>query len=265
MEGLMAEERETAATRVPPQANDVEMAVLGAMLLDEEAVAKAVENIDENYFYKKSHKLIFSAMMDLFHQETELDLMTLTDALKSKNVLDDVGGPSYLAEISLSVPSSAHVENHLGVVKKKALSRQLIKSCDTIITKAYEETESIDNLLDFAEKKIFDISEQRLKKGFVSINPILHQAFERIDALYGNPNDSGVTGVPTGYMKLNEMTAGWQPSDLLILAGRPSMGKTAFALNIARNAALDYGMPVGIFSLEMASDALAMRLLCTES
>jgi replicative DNA helicase len=261
----MAEQDQLQLVQLPPQAIDVEMAVLGAMLLDEEAVAKAVERVGVDFFYKKSHKIIFNAMLELYRGEVELDLMTLNDALKSKNQLDDVGGPAYLAEISTAVASSAHVDNHLNVVKQKALSRQLIESCETILKKTYESGDSIDHLLDFAEKKIFDISEQRIKKGFESINPILHKAFERIDALHGNPNASGVTGVPTGFKDLNEMTAGWQPSDLVILAGRPSMGKTAFALNLARNAAIDNGMPVGIFSLEMSAESLALRMLCSEA
>ena len=250
--------------KVPPQALEVEQAVLGAMLLDGEAVAKAVESIEAGYFYKKSHRLIFSAMAEMFEKEREIDLYTLTETLKQKNQLEEVGGPYYLAEISNSIPTSAHVEQHLDVVKQKALSRALIRDCETIISRAYAQNDEIDDLLDYAEQKIFDISERRLKKGFAAINPILHQTFERIDELYKSSR-SGVTGVPTGYKRLNELTAGLQPSDLLILAGRPSMGKTAFALNLARNAAIDYGIPVGIFSLEMSSEALVLRLLCTEA
>ena len=255
---------EETMLKVPPQAPEVEQAVLGAMLLDGEAVAKAVESIEANYFYKKSHRLIFEAMAEMFEKEKEIDLYTLTETLKQKNQLDEAGGPYYLAEISNSIPTSAHIEQHLDVVKQKALSRSLIRDCETIISRAYAQNEEIDDLLDYAEQKIFDISERRLKKGFAAIKPILHQTFERIDELYKSSR-SGVTGVPTGYKRLNELTAGFQPADLLILAGRPSMGKTAFALNIARNAAVDYGMAVGIFSLEMSSEALVLRLLCTEA
>ncbi|HID40400.1 MAG TPA: replicative DNA helicase [Calditrichaeota bacterium] len=257
-------EIEESALKVPPQALEVEQAVLGAMLLDGEAVAKAVESIEANYFYKKSHQLIFDTMAEMFEKEKEIDLYTLTEALKQKKRLDEVGGPYYLAEISNSIPTSAHIEQHLDVIKQKALSRVLIRDCEAIIGRAYEQNDEIDALLDFAEQRIFEISERRLKKGFAAINPILHQTFERIDKLY-HSSRSGVTGVPTGYKRLNELTAGLQPSELVILAGRPSMGKTAFALNIARNAAIDYGIAVGIFSLEMSSEALVLRLLCTEA
>ncbi len=253
-----------ANLRVPPQAIDVEQAVLGAMLLDKDAVSLAMETVEAKYFYKKSHQDIFSAMMALYSDKTEIDLITLTEQLKKMGVLEEVGGAVYLAEISNSIPSSANVEEHLNIVKEKALKRLLIKDCDNIIGRSYDDSEQVDELLDYAERKIFEISEKRLKVGFKKIDPILHQTFERIDELYRS-NRSGVTGVATGFAKLDELTAGLQPSDLIILAGRPSMGKTAFALNIARNAAVDYGYPVGVFSLEMSSDALVMRLLCSEA
>jgi len=257
-------ETDSGLLRIPPQSVDVEQAVLGALFLDKEAVAKAAERILPSYFYKTSHRHIFSVIIELFKKDAEVDLLTITDILKKQKLIDDIGGPAYLAELSNSTPSSANIEQHLDIIKEKALSRMLIKECDTIITKAYDESEEIDTLLDFAETKIFDISEKRLQKGFAAIDPILHRTFERIDELY-HSSRSGVTGVATGYKKIDEMTAGLQHSDLVVLAGRPSMGKTAFALNIARNAAIDYGMAVGMFSLEMSADALVMRLLCTEA
>jgi len=253
-----------APLKVPPQALDVEQAVLGSILLDRDALTKAMEAIDETYFYKTAHRQIFAAMTELFEKDSEIDLLTITDALKKRGVFDQIGGAYYLAEISNSTPSSSNIDQHLNIIKEKALTRMLIKHCDTIMGRAFEETEEIDELLDFAESKIFEISERRLQKGYEPINPILHKTFERIDELY-HSSRSGVTGVASGYKKLDELTAGLQPSDLLILAGRPSMGKTAFALNIARNAAIDYGIPVGFFSLEMSADALVMRLLCTEA
>ncbi|MBN1406559.1 MAG: replicative DNA helicase [Calditrichaceae bacterium] len=255
---------EVEEVRIPPQDIELEQAVLGALFLDKEAVAMAVEHIDENYFYRTGHKLIFRAILELFEKDAEIDILTVGDILKRQNVIDDVGGSYYLAEIANSAISSANIERHLGIIKQKALSRMLIKDCESIISRTYGESDEIDDLLDFAEQKIFEISEKRLKKGFAKINPILHQTFERIDELY-HSSKSGVTGVPTGYKKLDELTAGLQPSDLTVLAGRPSMGKTAFALNVARNAAVDFGIPVGIFSLEMSSEALVLRLLCTES
>lgn len=260
----MAEKAAESNLRLPPQSVEVEQAVLGAMLLDADAVSLAVEAITGDYFYKSSHRHIFNTIVDLNEQGNEVDLLTVTDALKKRGVFDEIGGALYLAEISNSTPSSANIGQHLDIIKEKALKRMLIKDCDTIISRAFEENEEVDDLLDFAERKIFEISEKRLKVGFTPINPILHKTFERIDELYKSSR-SGVTGVGTDYKKLDELTAGLQPSDLVILAGRPSMGKTAFALNVARNAAVDHGIPVGIFSLEMSSDALVMRLLCTEA
>lgn len=250
--------------RAMPQAVDVEQAVLGAMFLDRDAVNLAAENLQESYFYKPSHRKIFSVMIELFEKDAEIDPISVADVLKRRNQFEDIGGHVYLTEIVNSTPTSANIQYHLDIIKQKALSRMLIRTCENIITKAYAEDKEMDELLDEAESKIFDISEKRLKKGFDSIYPIVNRTFKRIDDLYSS-NVSGVTGVPTGYKKLDELTAGLQQSDLVILAGRPSMGKTAFALNLARNAAIDHGIPVGFFSLEMAADALAMRLLCTEA
>ncbi len=256
--------QKSEAIRAMPQAVDVEQAVLGAMFLDRDAVNLAAENLQESYFYKPSHRKIFSAMLELFEKDAEIDPISVADVLKRRNQFEEIGGHVYLTEIVNSTPTSANIQYHLEIIKQKALSRMLIRTCENIITKAYAEDKEVDELLDEAESKIFDISEKRLKKGFDSINPIVKRTFKRIDDLYSS-NVSGVTGVPTGYKKLDELTAGLQPSDLVILAGRPSMGKTAFALNLARNAAVDHGIPIGFFSLEMSADALAMRLLCTEA
>ena len=250
--------------QTPPQAVDVEQIVLGALFLDEEAVSTAIETIDATYFYKQAHKVIFSTIMNMFDRKKEIDLITLTEELKRANQFDEIGGAYYLSEIANSTPSSANLKNYLGIVKQKALSRMLISECNEIISRAYAQNEEIDEMLDYAERRIFEISEKRLQKGFAEINNILHATFERIDQLY-HSSTTGVTGVASGYKKLDELTAGFQPADFLVLAGRPSMGKTAFALNLARNAAIDHGLPVGIFSLEMSSEALVMRLLCTEA
>ncbi len=252
------------SVRAMPHNIEVEQAVLGAMFLDRDAVNLAVENLLPEYFYKKSHEHVFRAMVKLFEQDAEIDLLSVADILKQWGKLDEIGGHVYLAEIVNSTPTSANIQYHIEIVKNKALTRLLIKTCNVIIDEAYSEEKEIDKLLDFAEQNVFEISEKRLKKGFDPIKPIVQRTFERIDQLY-HSSKAGVTGVPSGYMKLDQLTAGLQPSDLIILAGRPSMGKTAFALNLARNAAIDHGIPVGIFSLEMSSDSLAMRLLCTEA
>ncbi len=250
--------------RTPPQAVDVEQMLLGAMLLDEEAVSVAVEHIDAGFFYKEAHKIIFKTMMEMFDARQNIDLVTLTEQLRQNKQLDTVGGAYYLSEVANSTPSAAGVNSYLEIIKQKALSRFLIRECNTILDMAYGQSENINDMLDLAESKIFEISEKRMQKGFAGIQDILHTTFEKIDMLFKS-NKTGVTGVASGYKKLDEMTAGFQTSDFIVLAGRPSMGKTAFALNLARNAAIDHGMPVGIFSLEMSSESLVMRLLCTEA
>lgn len=255
---------EEQVLRTPPQSVDVEQIVLGSLLLDEEAVSIAIEAIDDSYFYKPAHRTIFSAVMDMFDKKTEIDLVTLSEELKRQNKFDEVGGAYYLAEISNSTPSSANIKNYLAIIKQKALSRKLINECTRIIEKAYDQDEDINEMLDYAESKIFEISEMRMQKGFAGIKKILHSTFEKIDLLF-HSDTSGVTGVASGFKDIDKMTAGFQPSDFIVLAGRPSMGKTAFALNMCRNAAVDYGIPVGFFSLEMSAESLVMRLLCTES
>jgi len=255
---------EIEGIRVPPQAIDVEQAVLAAMMLDKEAISSAIEAIDETYFYKDSHRKIYMAIVDLFDRHEAVDMLTITEDLKKKGNLDDVGGPYYISEIVNSVPSSANITFHLNIVRQKSLSRKLITVCNEIVSGAYEQEKEVDVLLDQAEQSIFQISEARIKKGFESVNPILHSTFERIDELY-HSSGTGVTGISSGFKKLDEMTAGFQRADFIVLAGRPSMGKTAFALNLMRNAAIDLNMPVGFFSLEMSAEALVLRLLCTES
>ncbi len=259
---------ETAADvsnlRVTPHAIDVEQAVLCAMILDKEAIAKAIESIDETYFYRDSHRVIYIAITTLFDNHEAVDLLTLTEMLKKQESLEQAGGAYYLAELANMVPSSANIEYHINIAKDKALARKLISACNEIITNSYDQIQDIEELLDKAERSIFEISENRLRKGFVSVNPLLHATFEQIEELY-HGSRTGVTGIPSGYKKLDEFTAGFQRADFVVLAGRPSMGKTAFALNLARTAAVEHKIGVGIFSLEMASEALVLRLLCTES
>jgi len=255
---------EEEGIRVPPQSIEVEQAVLGAMLLDKNAISAAIEAIDETYFYKESHRKLYQAIIELFDRDEAVDMLTLTEELKKRGDIESVGGPYYISEIVNSIPSSANVEYHINIIKQKALSRKLITVCNEIITRSYEQDTDVSDVLDQAEQSIFQISENRQKKGFVSVNPILNAAFERIDKLY-HSSGTGVTGIASEFKKLDEMTAGFQKSDFIVLAGRPSMGKTAFALNLMRNAAVDHGIPVGFFSLEMSAEALVLRLLCTES
>ena len=249
--------------RVPPQSIEAEMAVLGSMLLDRDATGKAIEILDDSAFYKDAHRKIFLAAVSLYDRNEPVDLITLTDELKRRKQLEEVGGSYYLTELAESVPSAANVEYHARIVLEKSLLRKLINIANNIAADSYAGEQNVFDIIDRAEQAIFSLAERRLRKGFMEIDPILHETFEELERLH--QREGGVTGVPSGFEKLDEMTAGFHRSDFIIIAGRPSMGKTAFALSLARNAAVDHGIPVGIFSLEMASYQLAMRLLCAEA
>ncbi len=247
--------------RLPPQDLAAEKSVLGSMLHEPAAVGKAVELLQDWCFYQTGHQHIFNAMTVMFEKNEPIDMLTLAAQLKKMQKLDDVGGAYYIAELSAGVSSAANVEYHARIVLEKALARRLLGTAYEIITETYSETESIHTVMDRAEQKIFFLAEHGLRRGFESLPPALHRAFEQIEAYH--KSGGGVTGVPTGYKDLDEMTSGLQPSDLVIIAGRPSMGKTAFALNIASYAALQAQTGVGIFSLEMSTTQIALRLLCS--
>jgi replicative DNA helicase len=251
--------------RVPPQAIEIEEAVLGAMLIEKEALAKALEVLDDTAFYKPAHQKIFKALIELFNRSEPVDLITLTEELRRQGELEHVGGEYYLSELTTKVSSAANVEYHAHIVLERALMRQLIQASSEVATRAFSETEDALGLLDEAEQKIFNISEQRMKKSFIAMDTAVHQTMEMLQSIHGK--HGGVTGVPSGFHKLDELTGGFQSSDFIIIAGRPSMGKTAFALSIARNAALHGDKPtaVGMFSLEMSTQQLVMRLMCAEA
>lgn len=255
--------KEAVTERMPPQAIEEEMAVLGSMLLDKEAVGKCVELLDESAFYKSAHRKIYQAAVTLYERNVEVDYLTVTDELEKMGVLEEVGGPYYITELSNQVPSAASVEFYAKIVLEKALFRSLIEVSNEIAVEAYEAREDAIELIDAAEQKIFSLSERKLRKGFQPIDPILHETFDIIEGYHQRKGT--VTGVPTGFDRLDGLTSGFQNSDLVIVAGRPSMGKTAFCLNLARNAAIDHGVPVAIFSLEMSNTQLAMRMLCSEA
>ena len=249
--------------RVPPQAVDVEAAVLGAMLLEKEAIAKVLAILDETAFYKPSHQLIYKAMIDLFERSEPLDLITLTEELKRRGDLEKVGGEYTIADFTTKVSSAANVEYHAHIVLEKALMRGLIGASSEVISRAFSETEDALELLDEAEQKIFMISEQRMKKNFVSMSNAVYTTMEMLQSIHGK--HSGVTGVPSAFTDLDNLTGGFQNSDLIIVAGRPSQGKTAFVLSAARNASVLHDIPVGFFSLEMSNQQLVMRLICAEA
>ncbi len=249
--------------RLPPQDLNAEVAVLGAMLQESNAASKAFELLEDWCFYKSGHQHVYQAMAALFEHNEPLDVLTVGAELQRRSQLDAVGGNYYLTELVARVPSAANIEYHARIVLEKAILRRLIGVATEIANEAFEEQDRVDDILDKAEQRIFSLSERRLRRGFEFINPILHKTFDTIESYH--QRRGAVTGVPTGFTELDEMTSGLQKSDLIIVAGRPSMGKTAFCLNMARNAAVDHNIGVGVFSLEMANYQLALRLLCSEA
>ena len=254
---------ESAFDRVPPQSLDAEMAVLGSMMIDNDCIGKVVEILEPSHFYRTAHRKIFSAALTLYEKNEPIDLITLSEEMKRLKTLEDVGGAYYLTELAESVPSSANVEHHARIVLERYLLRKLIEEAAGIAKDCYDAGEDVYDIIDRSEQRIFGLSEKRLRRTFQHISPIMHDAFETIERFH--ERQGMVTGVSTGFVKLDELTSGFQPAELIIVAGRPSMGKTAFCLNIARNAAVGAQMPVGIFSLEMSKRQLALRLLCAEA
>ena len=247
--------------KLPPQNVEAEQAVLGAILLDNQALYKTLEILDPDEFYRPVHKRIFRAMVELSEQNQVIDLLTLTDHLRRAEGLEAVGGTAYLTDLAQSVATAAGIAYHARMVHETAIGRSLIVAATEIVTRGYEGTRRVDELLDFAERSIFGIAERRLKRLFTSMQDVVASTVAHIDQLYNRKEK--ITGIPTGFNDLDERTAGLQPSDLIIIAGRPSMGKTSLALGIALNAALNRARPytVAIFSLEMSKEQLCMRLL----
>lgn len=255
----------SSASRIPPQAVDVEKAVLGAMLIDKEAPPKVLDLLDSSSFYSPTHQNIFQSMVALFEKGEPIDAVTIVEELRRRGTLQSAEGPAYVTQLTMDVSTSANVEYHARIILEKALMRSLISASSEVVTRAYNETENALGLLDEAEAKIFQISERRLKKTFTPINRALHETFQMLEEIHGK--HSGVTGVPTGFTELDNITGGFQKSDLIIIAGRPSQGKTALALSMARNAALhpEKKTPVAIFSLEMSEQQLIVRMLSAEA
>lgn len=249
--------------RLPPQNLDAEQSVLGAILIDNNALPRALEILDPEDFYKPSHRKIFLAMTALFDKNEPIDLITLTDQLKKNNELEDIGGIAYLSLIVNTVPTAANVRYHSHIIREKALLRGLLRSTSEIASKVYEDSLDAEDLVDYAERSIFKISDKRVKASFVTLKEVIRDSFEMIEHIYDKKET--VTGVPSGFRDLDDLTTGFQKGDLIIVGGRPSMGKTAFTLNIAQHVGLDLKEPVAIFSLEMAKEQLAIRMLCAEA
>jgi len=256
-------ETEVHLDKLPPQNLEAEQSILGAILIDNDALPRVLEIIDPEDFYKLSHRKIFSAMTDLFDKNEPIDLITLTDHLKRINDMEAVGGLSYLSSLVAMTPTAANVRYHSHIVREKALLRGLLRSASDIAGKIYDDNLDAEDLVDYAEKSIFDISDKRIKVSFVSLKQVIKDSFEMIEHLYDKKET--ITGVPSGFKDLDEYTTGFQKGDLIVIGGRPSMGKTAFALNVAQHVGLDMREPVAIFSLEMAKEQLAFRLLCAEA
>ena len=258
----LAPESVPAGGRIPPQAIDIEEQILGAMLLEKEAIARVFEVLDYTAFHADRNRKIFQAISRLFEKGEPVDSITLGEELRRSGDLDAVGGETYLVDLTMKVSSTANVEYHARIVLEKALMRSLIFESGRIAERAFHPTEDAFDLLDQAEQAIFRISESRMKRNFVDMERAVHDTLEMLESIHGT--HSGVTGVPTGFRDLDTLTGGWQNSDLIIVAGRPSSGKTAFALSLASNAAMHKSkpVPVGVFSLEMSTQQLVMRLLC---
>jgi replicative DNA helicase len=252
-----------SAERKPPQAIDAEAAVLGAMLLDPDTVPKAIQYIDENCFYLQTHRKVFKAIISLFEKNKPADIVTVEQELSRMKELENVGGKEFLVSLLETVLTTAHIEEHAKLVLEKSVQRRLIQAASQIVQESFDDSKSADLMLDRAEQLIFDIKERNVRKGFMPLKDLLHSTVKTIEDLHENKRL--ITGIETGYAELDERTCGFQPGDLVIVAGRPSMGKTALALNIGVNAALRNNVPIAIFSLEMSKEMLAQRIICAEA
>ncbi len=253
---------DSSLERLPPQSLDAEQAVLGALLVSPDGLSRIIDILDSEQFYRKAHQVIYAAMMDLFDHNEPIDIVTVSQYLKDEGKLENVGGRAYITDLSLSVATTANLEYYAKVVSEKALLRNLIKAGTEIVGSCYEESDA-DVALDKAEHMIFTLAQRRTMNSLVHIKDVVETSFQKIEERYENRD--ALSGVPSGFYDLDAMTSGWQPSDLVILAARPSMGKTAFVLNLAQHCAVEAGQPVAIFSLEMSKEQLVQRMLCAEA
>ena len=249
--------------KIPPHDIDAEQAVLGSMLTDKDAVNAAIETLKEDAFYRDDNKAIYQAIINLYSKSEPIDIITLKDELESMDKFEQVGGYEYLASLPDKVPTTANVQKYIKIVEEKSILRKLIKTANEILELGYSPTEDVEDIMDGAEKKIFDIMQSKNQKGYTPIKDVLVESFTKLEELYNRKQH--ITGIPTGFTELDYKTAGLHGSELILVAARPAMGKTAFALNIATNAALRGNAPVAIFSLEMSKDQLVNRILCSEA
>jgi replicative DNA helicase len=249
--------------KIPPQALDLEEAVLGSLMLEKSAVNDAIDILKPESFYKSAHQKIFAVIVDLFQKSQPIDILTVTSALKQSGELDVVGGPYYISQLTNRVGSTANIEFHARIIAQKFIQRELIRISSKTIKSAYEDTTDVFELLDQAESDLFQIAEGNIKKNYENMQSLLKQAIENIEK--AKKNEDGVSGVPSGFTALDKVTAGWQKADMIVIAARPGMGKTAFVLSMARNMAVDFNRAVAVFSLEMSSVQLVNRLIASET
>lgn len=249
--------------RIPPHDIEAEQAIIGSMLTDKDAVIAAVEVLQEQDFYREDNKIIYSAILNLYNRSEPIDIITLKSELKSMGKFEAVGGLEYIVQLPDKVPTTSNVEQYIKIVEEKSMLRALIKTADELITLGYDPTQEVEQVIDIAEKKIFQVMQKKNQKGYSSIKDILVDTFTQLEQLY-NQKES-ITGVPTGFVDLDYRTSGLHNSDLILVAARPAMGKSAFALNIATNAAVRAKVPVAIFSLEMSKEQMTNRILCSEA
>ncbi|MEJ7779870.1 MAG: replicative DNA helicase [Daejeonella sp.] len=249
--------------KLPPQALDLEEAVLGALMLEKDALSAVIDILNPDVFYKDSHQKIFEAIQALFQKSSPIDILTVTAQLRQQGDLEMIGGAYYITELTNRVASAANIEYHARIISQKFIQRELIRISTEIISNAYEDTTDIFDLLDHAEKNLFDIAQNNLRRDSRKMDDIIRESLENLEKIKDKVD--GLTGVPSGFTALDRITSGWQPSDLVIIAARPAMGKTAFVLSCARNAAVQFGKPVVFFSLEMSSVQLVNRLISGET
>ena len=249
--------------KIPPHDDEAEQAVIGSMLTDKDAVVSAIEVLKSDDFYRNDNSIIYDAVMSIYAKGEPIDIITLKDELTSMGKLEAIGGLEYLASLPEKVPTTANASKYVKIVEEKSLLRSLIKTANELINLGYSQNEEIETLMDSAEKKIFDIMQRKSQKGYESIKDILVDSFTELQELYNNKQH--ITGVATGFIDLDNKTAGFHKSDLILIAARPAMGKTAFALNIATNAAISANAPVVVFSLEMSKEQCANRILCAQA
>ncbi len=250
--------------KLPPQAVEIEEAVLGALLIDKDAISSVIDILKAKSFYVEAHQKIYECIQGLFANSKAIDLLTVTENLKKLGILAEVGGPFYLTQLTNRVASAANIEHHAHIVAEKYILRELIRTSNQVIRDAYEDTTDVFDLLDRTEQSLFEITEQNVSRNFEQMTSLVPSALKKIDETR-NSDQKGIVGIPSGFTELDSITAGWQRSDLIIIAARPAMGKTAFTLALGRNAAVDHNMPIAIFSLEMSALQLVNRLMSGEA